>query len=135
MKRLALIVVILSMAIGCGGFKVKKDPLSPEELKVADLAQQLEAQIQQLQSEKLKDQLSELSDRASRFRTACLRFGSNSLEARGAFDRLYYQAAQISSNVNQQTDPDLFAQWEKIRTGALVQLAQILGYRPEKANE
>jgi hypothetical protein len=135
MKKLLLLSVILLVVIGCGGYKAKKNPLSPEEVKVADLAQQFESQVTQLKSEKFQDQLNELNDRAGRFRTACLRFGSNSLEARGAFDKLYYQAAQISSNVNQQTDPDLFNQWEKLRTGALMQLAEILGYRPEKANQ
>jgi hypothetical protein len=135
MKKLLLIGLVLLVAIGCGGYKHKKDPLSPEEIKVADLAQEFESQAAQLKSEKFEDQLSELNDRAGRFRTACLRFGSNSLEARSAFDRLYYQAAQISSNVNQQADPELFAQWDKLRTGALMQIAEILGYRPEKANE
>jgi hypothetical protein len=134
MKKSLFLLAIFLITLGCGGYKAKKNPMSPEELKVADLAQQFESQTQQLKSEKFKDELTELNDRASRFRTACLRFGSNSLEARSAFDRLYYQAAQISSNV-QQTDPGLSAQWEKIRTGALMQLAEILGYRPEKANE
>ena len=135
MKKVFLIGVVLLVAIGCGGYKAKHEPMSPEELKVADLAQQLESQSEQLKSEKFQDQLSELNARASRFRNACLRFGSNSLEARSAFDRLYYQAAQISSNLNAQTDPDLYAQWEKIRTGALLQIAETLGYRPEKTNQ
>lgn len=136
MKKVLLIGVILLVAIGCRGYKEKKhEPMSPEELKVSDLAQQLESQSEQLKSEKFKDELSELNDRASRFRNACLRFGSNSLEARGAFDRLYYQAAQISSNLNEQTDPDLYSQWEKIRTGALMQIAEILGYKPEKTDQ
>ena len=136
MKKLLLIGVILLVAIGCGGYKAKRhEPMSPEELKVSDLAQQLESQSEQLKSEKFKDELSELNERASRFRNACLRFGSNSLEARSAFDRLYYQAAQISSNLNQQTDPDLYTQWEKIQTGALTQIAEILGYKPEKTDQ
>lgn len=135
MKKLLLICVVLFVAIGCGGYKAKKNPRSPEELKVADLAQQVESQAGQLKSEKHQDVLSELNDRASRFRNACLRFGSNSLEARGAFDKLYYQAAQISSTVTPQSDPELYAQWEKLRTGTLMQIAEILGYRPEKANQ
>jgi hypothetical protein len=135
MKKLLLIGVVLLVAIGCGGYKAKHEPMSPEELKVADLAQQLESQSEQLKSEKFQDQLSELNARASRFRNACLRFGANSLEARSAFDRLYYQAAQISSNLNPQTDPELYTQWEKIRTGALIQIAETLGYRPEKTNQ
>jgi hypothetical protein len=135
MKKILLIGVILLVAVGCGGYKAKKDPLSPEEIKVADLAQQFQSQSEQLKSEKFQDQLSDLNERASRFRNACLRFGSNSLEARGAFDKLYYQAAQISSNVTPQSDPQLYAQWEKIRTGALMQIAEILGYRPEKVNQ
>jgi hypothetical protein len=134
MRKLLLIGLVLLIA-GCGGYKPKHEPMSPEELKVADLAQQLETQSEQLKSEKFQDQLSELNARASRFRNACLRFGSNSLEARSAFDRLYYQAAQVSSNLNQQTDPDLYSQWEKIRTGALMEIAEILGYRPEKTNQ
>jgi hypothetical protein len=136
MKKVLLIGVILLVAIGCRGYKEKKhEPMSPEELKVSDLAQQLESQSEQLKSEKFKDELSELNERASRFRNACLRFGSNSLEARSAFDRLYYQAAQISSNLNEQKDPDLYSQWEKIRTGALMQIAEILGYKPEKTDQ
>jgi hypothetical protein len=135
MKKLLLIGVILFIAVGCGGYKVKKDPMSPEELKVADMAQQVESQAQQLQSQKFPDLISELQERATRFRTACLRFGSNSLEARGAFDKLYYQAAQISSTVNEQNDPQLYANWQKVRTGTLMQIAETLGYRPEKENE
>lgn len=135
MKKGLFLLAVFLISVGCGGYKAKHEPMSPEELKVADLAQQLEFQSEQLKSEKFQDELSELNERASRFRNACLRFGSNSLEARSAFDRLYYQAAQISSNLNQQTDPDLYAQWEKIRTGALLQIAEILGYRPEKTNQ
>lgn len=135
MKKILLIGVILFVAIGCGGYKAKKNPRSAEEIKVADMAQQVESQADSLKSEKFHDLISELQDRASRFRTACLRFGSNSLEARGAFDKLYFQAAQISSTVNEQNDPELYANWQKLRTGTLMQIAETLGYRPEKANE
>lgn len=135
MKKCLFLLAIILISFGCGGYKAKHEPMSPEELKVSDLAQQLESQTEQLKSEKFKDEFSELNDRASRFRNACLRFGSNSLEARSAFDRLYYQAAQISSNLNEQTDPNLYSQWEKIRTGALMQIAEILGYKPEKTDQ
>jgi hypothetical protein len=135
MKKIFLIGVVLFVAIGCGGYKVKKDPLSPEEIKVADMAQQIESQADALKSEKFHDLISELQERAGRFRTACLRFGSNSLEARGAFDKLYYQAAQISSTVTEQNDPELYANWQKLRTGTLMQIAEALGYRPEKVNQ
>jgi len=135
MKKILLIGIILFVVIGCRGFKASKNPMSPEEIKVADMAQQVESQAGSLKSEKFHDLISELQERASRFRTACLRFGSNSLEARGAFDKLYYQAAQISSTVNEQNDPELYANWEKLRTGTLMQIAETLGYRPEKANQ
>lgn len=135
MKKLLLIGVVLLVGLGCGGYKAQRKPMSPEELKVADLAQQVEAQAEQLKSEKFQEMLSEFYDRASRFRNACLRFGANSLEARSAFDRLNYQAAQISTNLNAQTDAELYAQWEKIRTGPLLQIAETLGYRPEKTDQ
>jgi hypothetical protein len=134
-KKGLFLLAIFLISLGCGGYKAKKNRLSPEEIKVADLAQQVESQAAQLKSEKNQDLLTELNERASRFRNACLRFGSNSLEARGAFDKLYYQAAQISSTVTPQNDPELYAQWEKLRTGTLMQIAEILGYRPEKANQ
>lgn len=135
MKKGLFLIAIFLISLGCGGYKASKNPRSPEEIKVADMAQQVESQADSLKSEKFHDLISELQDRASRFRTACLRFGSNSLEARGAFDKLYFQAAQISSTVNEQNDPELYANWQKLRTGTLMQIAETLGYRPEKANQ
>jgi hypothetical protein len=135
MKKSLFLFAIFLISLGCGGYKASKNPMSPEEIKVADMAQQVESQANALKSEKFNDLISELQDRASRFRTACLRFGSNSLEARGAFDKLYYQAAQISTTVNEQNDPELYGNWQKLRTGTLMQIAETLGYRPEKVNE
>jgi hypothetical protein len=135
MKKSLFLLAIFLITLGCGGYKAKKNPMSPDEIKVANMAEQIESQAHSLKSERFQDLISELQDRAGRFRTACLRFGSNSLEARGAFDKLYYQAAQISSTVNEENDPELYGNWQKLRTGTLMQIAEALGYRPEKVNQ
>lgn len=138
MKKVLYVSLVLVVSLGCGGYKAKKNPMSPEEIKIADLALQLESQAEELKGgagEPFQEMLGEFSERAARFHNACLRFGSNSLEARSAFDRLYYQASQVSANLNRDANPELFAKWDKTRTGTLLQIAEMLGYRPEKSNE
>ena len=78
------------------------------------------------------DPLAEFAERASRFHNACRRFGANSLEARSAFDRLHYQASQVSSTLTKESAPALYEEWETLRKD-LLQIAEILGYRPEKS--
>jgi hypothetical protein len=132
MKRLLLVFLILMAA--CKGYKSNQNPMSPEEVRVADLAQKLESDASPLPDEaqpQLKDPLAEFSERAARFHNACRRFGSNSLEARSAFDRLHYQASQVSTTLTKETDPPIFEKWETIRAN-LLEIAAILGYRPEK---
>jgi hypothetical protein len=133
MKKLLLLVLILSVA--CGGYKAKKNPMSPEEVRIADLAQKLESDAADLQDEAhppFKEALTEFAERAFRFHNACRRFGSNSLEARSAFDRLHYQAGQVSSPLTKEADAALFEKWEKLRAD-LLEIGEILGYRPEKS--
>ncbi len=133
MKKLLILVLIL-MA-GCGGYKSTKSPLSPEEIRIADLAEKLEGEAAELKDDAeppYEEVLSEFADRASRFHNACRRFGSNSLEARSAFDRLHYQASQVSSTLTKEANPELYEDWEK-RRAELLEIAQILGYRPEKS--
>jgi hypothetical protein len=133
MKKLLLLLLILMAA--CKGYKSAASPMSPEEVRVADLAQKLESDATPLADEAqpaLKDSLTEFSERSARFHNACRRFGANSLEARSAFDRLHYQASQVSTTLTKETEPALFEKWEKIR-GSLLEIAEILGYRPEKS--
>jgi hypothetical protein len=133
MKKILLLFVILNI-VACGGYKAKKNPMSPEEVRIADLAQKIDNDAAPLADEAQpphKDAISEFADRASRFHNACRRFGANSLEARSAFDRLFYQTSQVSSSLTKESDAALFEKWEKLRT-EVVQLSEFLGYRPEK---
>jgi hypothetical protein len=134
MKKILPLFLILLIA-GCGGYKAKKEPMSPEEVRIADLAQKVENDAFSLADEAkppYKEVLTEFADRASRFHNACRRFSANSLEARSAFDRLFYQTSQVSSSLTKEADPALFEKWEKVRT-EVVQLSEFLGYRPEKS--
>jgi hypothetical protein len=104
-------------------------------VRIADLAQKLESDAADLKDDAhppFKDALTEFAERAFRFHNACRRFGSNSLEARSAFDRLHYQAAQVSATLTKESDATLFEKWEKVRAD-LLEIGELLGYRPEKA--
>ena len=133
MKKLLLLFLIFVAA--CSGYKSSGNPMSPEEIRVADLAQKLENDADEFQNEApppFHDPLAEFAERASRFHNACRRFGANSLEARSAFDRVHYQASQVSSTLTKESAPALYEEWETLRKD-LLQIGQILGYRPEKS--
>jgi hypothetical protein len=133
MKKLLLLLLIVTA--GCGGYKNTKSPMSPEEVQIADLAQKLENETDEFQNEAqppFQEPLAEFAQRASRFHNACRRFGSNSLEARSAFDRVHYQAGQVSNILTKDSAPALYEKWETLRKD-LLEIGEILGYRPEKA--
>jgi len=131
MRNIVFLLTILVTA--CGGYKeTSGPPSSPEDLKVADMAAQLEdlaEKFQQQAPEPLKTALNEFVDSAKRFNNSSQRFGPNSLEARDAFDKIRFHSTQLDPQITQESHPDLFDNWQKIRVDYIKQITTLLGYR------
>ena len=134
MKVLPMFAIVLLM-IGCGGYKDDGDPLSPEEVQVTEMAttwKDAAHSAQQAAPAALQESVSNFSEATLRFQNLCLRYGSNSLEARKAFDRVMFYESQITQSQELASSADFNKQWQALRTGTLREIAEKLGYRPEK---
>jgi hypothetical protein len=127
-----LILFICLITLGCHrGYKNEKGPLAPEEVALADHAQAIEDRAETLSdSYRANTVLREFASRASRFHNSCRRFGCNSIEARAAFDQLYFQGGEVDKNLENQRDSELARAWSDLRDNYLVAMARKLGYKP-----
>jgi hypothetical protein len=121
-------MILIFAAIGCGGYKAEVDPRSPEEMQIEDLAHEMEKQADDLSIQSEDAEMKEFAERTASFHNACHRFGANSLEARKAFDKLYFQFGRIDANIAGSPHE---TEWSKIRTDYLLKIASMLGYRPD----
>ena len=135
MKRAILVSLISIFVLGCKGYKGASKSRSPEELKIAAMATELSNQVDQVNQNPpapLASEMNSLAEAADRFDNASQRFGSNSIEARDAFDKLRYHASQLNPLITKDAYPDLFDRWQKLRTETIKKIAVQLGYRPEE---
>jgi hypothetical protein len=51
------------------------------------------------------------------------------LDARGAFDKLWYQTTQVDKTITDASYPSLYARWQKIRDDYVRKIGRTLGYR------
>jgi hypothetical protein len=133
---LAIILIFMAAQIACHkGYhdtSATSVKLSPKELEITDIS----AELVKLSDELLKDTpsdlsalMSEFTDRATTYNNVCLRFGPNTLDARGAFDKLWYQTTQVDKTVTDASYPNLYTRWQKIRDDYVRKIGRTLGYR------
>lgn len=135
MHRLHVAVLLTILLIcSCRGYKGKSNPLAPEEVQISDLATALKDSAAGLQADapaELKESIDGLADATALFQNFCLRFGSNSLESRKAFDKVMYYDAQITQSPALSANAAFLSRWNELRTAQIQPLARKLGYRPE----
>jgi hypothetical protein len=135
-RSLAVILIFIAAQVACHkGYHDESATtvkLSPKELEITDVS----AELVKLSDELLKDTpsdlsaiMTEFSDRATRYNNACIRFGPNTLDARGAFDKLWYQTTQVDKTVTDASYPNLYPRWQKIRDDYVRKIGRTLGYR------
>lgn len=131
------ILFFLFCGSGCRGYKgTTTKNVSEKELQITDMSGLLVAQSEQFLKAAppdLQPLANEFNERATRYNNACLRFGSDTLDARNAFDRLWYQTTQLDQTINEQSYGDLYKQWVTIRDEYVRKIGRTLGYRmPEQ---
>lgn len=132
--NLAFLLLVL-LTIACGGYSEKRNPLSPDQVQIADMAAALKDDASALQKSApsgLKESADAFAAATEKFHNYCLRFGSNTLEAHNAFDQVIFLDAQISQSNDLESNPDFKAKWQELRDGRLKELATKLGYRPQR---
>jgi hypothetical protein len=130
MNRFVIFILIL-FAAGC--FKTYRgpNPKDPQEIKLAEMAADIESRSDQLLKMVPDDPaLQEFSLRAARFHNSCLRFGCTSIEGRAAFDQLYYQAGEVDKSFQAKPNSKTLEEWNRIRSDSLTNIARKLGYKP-----
>ena len=104
---------------------------SAEELKLSGLAQQLEDKTEGLVKQappELSPNLAGFAENAARFNNASQRFGPGSLEARDAYDKLYFQQNQLDQIMTDKNYPKLVPMWQSIKQDILT-IGKQLGYK------
>ncbi len=95
------------------------------------MAQKLEDKtnnlVKQAPSE-LSSNLSGFAENAARFNNASQRFGPGSLEARDAFDKLFFQQTQLDQTITEKDYPKLITMWQDIKQDILT-IGKQLGYK------
>lgn len=131
------ILFFLICGSGCSGYKgTTTKNVTEKELQITDMSGQLVAQSEQFLKDAppdLQSLANEFNERATRYNNSCLRFGPDTLDARNAFDRLWYQTTQLDKTVNEESYGDLYKQWVTIRDDYVRKIGRTLGYRmPEQ---
>ncbi|HSP07811.1 MAG TPA: hypothetical protein VLR94_11580, partial [Acidobacteriota bacterium] len=125
----------LAVAVSCGGYKGKGSPLAPDQVQISDMATALmndAVALKQSAPDAFKESMESFADATAKFQNLCLRLGSNSLEARKAFDQVLFIDAQIRQSPELEKQAEFNTRWQELRKNRLNEIAKRLGYRPEK---
>jgi hypothetical protein len=130
---LVLSIFVILVDFGCRGYKgTTSKNFSEKEIQITDMSGELVDQSEQFLKAAppdIADMANEFNERAKTYNNACLRFGPDTLDARSAFDRLWYQTAQLDKTINEQSYGDLYNQWVAIRDQYVKKIGRTLGYR------
>lgn len=130
------VIFIGLISTGCRGYKNTSQPMSPKEMQITDLSGELVIQSETLLKECPSDltrSMNEFHELALRYNNSAIRFGPATLEARGAFDRLWYQTAQLDKSVTESSPPEFYQGWQSIRNDYVRKIGRTLGYKmPEE---
>ncbi len=129
----AFAAIFISLAsAGCRGYKDTSQPLSPKEIQITDLSVELVNQSEQLIKQcppDLTQSLNEFHEVALRYNNSATRFGPTTLEARGAFDRLWYQTTQVDKSITGASSAEFYQGWQSIRDNYVRKIGRTLGYK------
>lgn len=135
MKYNFIFLLLISLLAACGGYSEKRNPLSPEQVQIADMVAVLKDDATKLEKsapETLNESMDDFVAAIEKFHNYCLRFGSNTLEAHDAFDQVMFTEAQITQSPGLEANADFKSKWMELRDGRLKELATKLGYRPQR---
>ena len=132
MRKFFLMIFALAL-FHCGGASHGERPRvrSADELKLSGLAQQLEDKADGLVKQappELSPNVASFAENAARFNNTAQRFGPRSLEARDAYDKLYFQQNQLDEIMTEKNYPKLIAMWQSIKQDILT-IGKQLGYK------
>ena len=127
-------LLVFLLTVGCSRGYKEGEPLTGEELRLAQKATELLNKAEQL-NEKAGDDLDEswkkFVENARLFDNSCQRRSCNSLEARNDFNHLRYYAVKLDSIITKEAHPDLYDSWITLRKDYVDTIGRELGYRIE----
>ena len=134
MKFLMIVLLMVTFLFGCAkGFK-EGDPLTGEELALAQEAAKLTGKVNEFTEDvpsPINDQWSQFAENVKLFDNSCQRLSCNSLEARNHFNHLRYYAVQLDKIITKEAHPAIYAEWTEIRKDYVDAIGRELGYRIE----
>jgi hypothetical protein len=134
MRIFSTFLLILLMTLGCTRGYKEGEPLSGEELRLAQKAAEMTNKIEQLNEKAardLGDPWKQFMENVRLFDNSCQRRSCNSLEARNDFNHLRYYATQLDQTLTKEAYPDLYDSWRSIRKNYVDEIGKELGYRIE----
>jgi len=134
MRILFTSLLILLLTMGCSRGYKEGEPLTGDELRLAQKATELVNQVERLNEKAardLGDSWKHFMENARLFDNSCQRRSCNSLEARNDFNHLRYYAVQLDQVFTKEAHPDLYDAWRSIRRDYVDAIGIELGYRIE----
>jgi hypothetical protein len=134
MRIFSISLLILSLTLGCSRGYREGEPLTGEELRLAQKATELMNRVEELNEKAardLGDSWKQFMENARLFDNSCQRRSCNSLEARNDFNHLRYYAVQLDQSFTKEAYPDLYDSWSLIRKNYVDEIGKELGYRIE----
>ncbi len=127
-------ILVLLLAVGCSRAYKEGEPLTGEELRLAQKATELLGKVEKLNEkagDDLDDSWKQFMENARLFDNSCQRRSCNSLEARNDFNHLRYYAVKLDSLITREAHPELYDSWRSIRKDYVDAIGIELGYRIE----
>jgi hypothetical protein len=134
MRIFSTFLLILLLILGCSRGYREGEPLTGEELRLAQKATEMMNKVEQLNekaSRDLGDSWKQFMENVRLFDNSCQRRSCNSLEARNDFNHLRYYAVQLDQSFTKEAYPDLYDSWKSIRKNYVDEIGKELGYRIE----
>lgn len=134
MRIFSTFLLVLLLSLGCTRGYKEGEPLTGEELRLAQKATELMNKVEQLNDKAardLGDSWKQFMENVRLFDNSCQRRSCNSLEARNDFNHLRYYAVQLDQKFTKEAYPDLYDSWNSIRKNYVDEIGKELGYRIE----
>lgn len=134
MRIFSTFLLVLLLSLGCTRGYKEGEPLTGEELRLAQKATELMNKVEQLNDKAardLGDSWKQFMENVRLFDNSCQRRSCNSLEARNDFNHLRYYAVQLDQSFTKEAYPDLYDSWSSIRKNYVDEIGKELGYRIE----
>jgi len=128
------LLFVLLLLSGCSRGYKEGEPLTGDELRLAQKATELAHKVDQLDEKAPRetgDSWRKFVENVRLFDNSCQRHSCNSLEARNDFNHLRYYAVQLDSVFTKEAYPNLYSAWTSIRKDYVDTIGKELGYRIE----